>query len=105
MNVRKIIKLSLATIILSSIGLPVSATTQGVATSEIPQQCERLFKEAEGLIAEAEKQPGTHTQLNKIKSKLNQSKKQILEMELATQLKTCDVGLAKLMSRQQNNDL
>ena len=31
-----------------------------------------------------------------MKNKLNQSKKQILEMELATQIKSCDHGLAKL---------
>ncbi|HHF2124036.1 TPA: DUF5339 domain-containing protein, partial [Haemophilus influenzae] len=62
----------------------------------IPKQCEQLFKETENLIAQAEKQPGTHIQVNKIKSKLNQSKQQILQMELATQLKSCEVGLAKL---------
>ncbi|EEX51061.1 Uncharacterised protein [Pasteurella multocida] len=65
-------------------------------TLSVPQQCEKLFKETENLIAEAEKQPGTHTQVSKIKSKLNQSKQQILEMELATQIKSCDLGLAKL---------
>ena len=53
------------------------------------------------LIAEAEKQPGTHPQVNKIRSKLNQSKKQILEMELATQIKSCDVAMAKLNSMKQ----
>lgn len=68
----------------------------------LPQQCEQLFKATESLIAEAEKQPGTHTQLNKIKSKLNQSKQQILEMELATQIKSCDVGLVRLASKQNN---
>ena len=52
-------------------------------------------------IAEAEKQPGTHPQVNKIRSKLNQSKKQILEMELATQIKSCDVAMAKLNSMKQ----
>ena len=56
----------------------------------------QLFKETENLIAQAEKQPGTHTQVGKIKNKLNQSKQQILQMELATQLKSCEVGLAKL---------
>ena len=60
--------------------------------------CAQLFKETENLIAQAEKQPGTHTQVGKIKSKLNQSKQQILEMELATQQKSCDVGLARLNS-------
>ena len=71
------------------------------ATVEMPQQCKDLFSETENLIAEAEKQPGTHPQVNKIRSKLNQSKKQILEMELATQIKSCDVALAKLNSMKQ----
>ncbi|QPB42104.1 DUF5339 domain-containing protein [Rodentibacter haemolyticus] len=62
----------------------------------LPEQCAQLFKETETLIAQAEKQPGTHIQVSKIKNKLNQSKKQILEMELATQLKSCNIGLAKL---------
>ncbi|VGM95101.1 Uncharacterised protein [uncultured Avibacterium sp.] len=79
----------------------ISAAPQ-TEKNAIPQQCAKLFKETENLIAEAEKQPGTHTQLNKIKSKLNQSKKQILEMELATQMKSCDAALAKLASKQQN---
>lgn len=70
-----------------------------------PQQCKKFFNETENLIAEAEKQPGTHTQVNKIKSKLKQSKQHILEMELATQIKSCDVGLAKLNSlKQQDQD-
>ncbi|AKD37880.1 hypothetical protein I926_02760 [Pasteurella multocida subsp. multocida OH4807] len=67
----------------------------------VPQQCEKLFQETENLIAEAEKQPGTHTQVGKIKSKLNQSKQQILEMELATQIKSCDFALAKLNNLKQ----
>ena len=67
----------------------------------MPQQCKDLFNETENLIVEAEKQPGTHTQVNKIRSKLNQSKQQILEMELATQIKSCDVALAKLNSMKQ----
>ena len=62
----------------------------------IPQECKTLFTETENLIAQAEKQPGTHTQVSKIKSKLKQSKQHILEMELATQIKSCNVGLAKL---------
>lgn len=69
-------------------------------TSSIPQQCQQLFSDTEKLIAEAEKQPGTHTQVNKIKNKLNQSKKQILEMDLAVQIKSCDHGLAKLNKTQ-----
>ncbi|MDD7545152.1 DUF5339 domain-containing protein [Actinobacillus porcinus] len=63
---------------------------------KLPLQCQKLFSETDKLITEAKNQPGTHTQINKIQSKLNQSKKQILEMELATQIKSCDHGLAKL---------
>ena len=66
------------------------------APNSVPQQCEQLFKETESLINQAERQPGTHIQVNKIKSKLNQSKQKILQMELATQLKSCELGLAKL---------
>lgn len=72
------------------------AIASEINSASLPQQCTQLFKETENLIAQAEKQPGTHTQVNKIKNKLNQSKKQILEMELATQQKSCNVGLAKL---------
>ena len=79
------------TVFFSVISPPVLA-----APNSLPQQCEQLFKETENLIAQAEKQPGTHTQVGKIKNKLNQSKQQILQMELATQLKSCEVGLAKL---------
>ena len=75
----------------SAISPPVLAVPNSV-----PQQCEQLFKETESLINQAERQPGTHIQVNKIKSKLNQSKQKILQMELATQLKSCELGLAKL---------
>ncbi|WP_118785126.1 DUF5339 domain-containing protein [Haemophilus haemolyticus] len=81
-------------LILTALFSTVSTST--LASNILPQQCEQLFKETENLIAQAEKQPGTHTQVGKIKNKLNQSKQQILQMELATQLKSCEVGLAKL---------
>ena len=85
---------------LSATAAPISATAAPITENKaaLPQQCTQLFKETENLIAQAEKQPGTHTQVGKIKSKLNQSKQQILEMELATQQKSCDVGLARLNS-------
>lgn len=70
--------------------------------SNIPQQCQLLFQQTEELIADAEKQPGTHTQIYKMKNKLNQSKKQILKMEFATQTRSCNHGLAKLNSLQQS---
>ena len=86
-------------IILTALFSAVSFSAMAAPKADaMPEECAKLFKETESLIAQAEKQPGTHTQVSKIKSKLNQSKKQILEMELATQLKSCNVGLAKLNS-------
>ena len=82
-------------LILTAFFSVISPTVLAVPNS-VPQQCEQLFKETESLINQAERQPGTHIQVNKIKSKLNQSKQQILQMELATQLKSCELGLAKL---------
>ena len=82
-------------LILTAFFSVISPTVLAVPNS-VPQQCEQLFKETESLINQAERQPGTHIQVNKIKSKLNQSKQQILQMELATQLKSCEIGLAKL---------
>ncbi|MDU8924058.1 DUF5339 domain-containing protein [Pasteurellaceae bacterium LIM206] len=87
-------------------GLVLTTTHVSAAPQQaIPQQCQQLFQATDSLIADAEKQPGTHTQVSKIKNKLNQSKKQILEMELATQIKSCDHGLAKLnVLRQQDQN-
>ena len=82
-------------LILTAFFSVISPTVLAVPNS-VPQQCEQLFKETESLINQAERQPGTHIQVSKIKSKLNQSIQQILQMELATQLKSCELGLAKL---------
>ncbi|WP_386692661.1 MULTISPECIES: DUF5339 domain-containing protein [unclassified Lonepinella] len=79
-----------------AVALMSSFSVSAADTNKIPEQCEKLFQETEKLFTEAQRQPGTHTQLNKIQNKLNQSKKQILEMEIATQIKSCDQGLAKL---------
>lgn len=85
------------TALFSALSFSAIAAPQNTQNA-LPEQCAQLFKETENLIAQAEKQPGTHTQVSKIKNKLNQSKKQILAMELATQLKSCNVGLARLNS-------
>ena len=86
------------TALCGSIALSATAAPLIENKAALPKQCTQLFKETENLIAQAEKQPGTHTQVSKIKSKLNQSKQKILDMELATQQKSCDVGLARLNS-------
>lgn len=82
-------------------GIFAGMITINAQANTLPEQCQKLFKETENLITEAEKQPGTHIQLSKIKSKLNQSKQQILTMERDVQIKSCDVGLAKLHTKQQ----
>ena len=64
------------TALFGSVALSASAAPLTENKAALPQQCAQLF----------------------IKSKLNQSKQQILEMELATQQKSCDVGLARLNS-------
>ncbi|TCP94646.1 hypothetical protein EDC44_1168 [Cricetibacter osteomyelitidis] len=93
----KIFQFILTALLGSTVSLSVFAVNEkGNTQSSMPQQCERLFSETENLIADAEKQPGTHTQVSKIKNKLSQSKKQILAMDLAVQIKSCDQGLAKL---------
>ena len=84
------------TALCGSIALSATAAPLIENKAALPKQCTQLFKETENLIAQAEKQPGTHTQVSKIKSKLNQSKQQILDMELATKQISCDVGLARL---------
>lgn len=91
------------TALFSAISFSTLATPKNTSNA-LPEQCAQLFKETENLIAQAEKQPGTHTQVSKIKSKLNQSKKQILEMEVATQLKSCNIGLARLNSMKNYSD-
>lgn len=67
----------------------------------IVQQCQKLFKEADQLILEAAKQPGTHIQVKKMKNKLASSKQQILKMDIAMQQKSCNKGLTALNTLKQ----
>lgn len=87
-----------ASVALFSIGVSANTSTTKIQieAGSIPQQCNQLFSETEQLIKEAEKQPGTHTQFANIKSKLSQSKKQILALEREVQIKSCDKGLVAL---------
>ena len=64
------------TALFGSMALSATAAPLTENKAALPQQCTQLFKETENLIAQAEKQPGTHTQVGKI----------------------CDVGLARLNS-------
>lgn len=63
--------------------------------------CIKMFNEGSKLISEAEKQPGTHTQVSQMKSKLSSSKAQILKMDTVMQDKSCDKGLIALNQLKQ----
>lgn len=63
---------------------------------KLTQECENMFNVAAMLIKDAEKQPGTHTQVKRLKNKLSASKKQLLAMETTLQQKSCAKGLSAL---------
>lgn len=71
----------------------------------VPVPCQRLFNEAEALVSNAEKQPGTHPNLAEIREKFNTSKAQILQLERELQIKSCYVGLAKLNETNHSDEL
>lgn len=73
------------------------------SSGKLPQQCQQMFKEIDKLVADAEKQPGTHTQMSKMKTKLTTSKQQILKLDLVMQEKSCDKGLIVLNQLKQNS--
>ena len=51
------------TALCGSIALSATAAPLIENKAALPKQCTQLFKETENLIAQAEKQPGTHTQV------------------------------------------
>ena len=51
------------TALFGSMALSATAAPLTENKAALPQQCTQLFKETENLIAQAEKQPGTHTQV------------------------------------------
>lgn len=65
-------------------------------TNTLPKQCQQMFQKADKLISDAERQPGTHTQIQKMKSKLTATKQQILKLDAPMQEKSCDKGLTAL---------
>lgn len=74
-----------------------------VANAKLPAQCQKMFSIADSLVREAERQPGTHTQVPKMKNKLSATKKQILAMESELQQKSCDKGLTTLNTLKQKH--
>lgn len=71
------------------------------SSGKMAQQCQKLFKEGDKLISEAEQQPGTHMQVKKMKDRLSSSKQQILKMDTVMQQKSCDKGLLALNTLKQ----
>lgn len=84
--------------------LAFSSSHALAATNNLPSQCQQLFQQTEDLIAEAEKQPGTHLQLANIKNKLSESKQKILQMSIEHQIKSCDKGLVALNNLKGKDD-
>lgn len=77
------------------------AKTSTPSKEKIAQQCQTLFKEGDKLISEAAKQPGTHTQVRKMRDQLSSSKQQILKMDTQLQQKSCNKGLVALNKLKQ----
>ncbi|AHG75986.1 ABC transporter ATPase [Mannheimia varigena] len=69
----------------------------------LPTECEKMFSTANKLVSDAERQPGTHTQLAKMKNKLSSTKQQILKMDTALQQKSCEKGLTALNNLRQKH--
>lgn len=69
----------------------------------LPAECEKMFSTADKLVSDAERQPGTHTQVVKMKNKLSSTKQKILKMDSALQLKSCEKGLTALNTLQQKH--
>ena len=62
-----------------------------------------MFNVANTLIKDAERQPGTHTQVKRLKNKLTETQKQLLAMEESLQQKSCEKGLNALNTLKQKH--
>ncbi|WGE34273.1 DUF5339 domain-containing protein [Actinobacillus genomosp. 1] len=72
-------------------------------SKHLPSQCQQMFSVAHKLVSDAEKQPGTHTQVQKMKNKLSSTKEEILKMETEMQEKSCNKGLTALNTLKQKH--
>lgn len=86
---------------LKTSSLNMAKTPFSTQIEKLPEQCQKLFQEGEKLVLEAEKQPGTHTQVKQMKDKLQLSKKTISAMDITMQQKSCDKGLIALNNLKQ----
>lgn len=104
----RILGITLFTIIASTAAL-ASVKTSSLTVAKpalsktLPRECEKMFNTANKLVSDAEKQPGTHTQLAKMKNKLSSTKQQILKMDTSLQQKSCEKGLTVLNNLRQKH--
>ena len=80
-----------------------SLTIEKPEVIKLIPQCENMFNVANTLIKDAERQPGTHTQVKRLKSKLTETQKQLLAMEESLQQKSCEKGLNALNTLKQKH--
>ena len=73
-----------------------SLTIEKPEVIKLIPQCENMFNVANTLIKDAERQPGTHTQVKRLKNKLTEIQKQLITMEESLQQKSCEQGLSAL---------
>ena len=80
-----------------------SLTIEKPEVIKLIPQCENMFNVANTLIKDAERQPGTHTQVKRLKNKLTETQKQLLAMEESLQQKSCEKGLNALNTLKQKH--
>lgn len=108
---KKILLLSLSSMpmVLMTQTASASVKTSSLSISKpsveqkLPMQCQKMFNVADKLVLDAERQPGTHTQVARMKSKLSATKQEILKMETTMQEKSCNKGLTALNTLKQKH--
>lgn len=106
---KRILGITLVVAAFSSTTATASVKTSSLAVAKptlskvLPIECEKMFSTANKLVSDAERQPGTHTQLAKMKNKLSSTKQKILKMDTALQQKSCEKGLTALNSLKQKH--
>lgn len=76
--------------------------TKPMLVKSLPTECEKMFKLADKFISDADRQPGTHTQVTQMKSRLSSTRQQLSKMDSALQIRSCEKGLSALNTLQQS---
>lgn len=96
----------ISTLFATSVQAQVKTSSLTIEKAEVIKlipQCENMFNVANTLIKDAERQPGTHTQVKRLKNKLTETQKQLLAMEESLQQKSCEKGLSVLNTLKQKH--